>query len=159
MRWVYGTPFLVDRDNLVATKLAIQVGDSSPNGRNAYFLGFGSDRFETQDCLDYARFRIDIAESLGAALGTTGRMYFDTSVFVDVGSGIVREISILSANVDDDVPEDPSYDAIIRFELTDGMVLSIGHSPGVYEGVCLTRNANSTLGSPATFWERIKLSL
>lgn len=153
---IYGTAFLVERELVVAERMAFHVGAGAVSASSDAWVVLRSDRCETKDCLDWARFQILEAETLGEALRTTGRLFHDASAVVALGQGALRCIRVLSASVEDG---DGAivYDAAIRLEFDDGRVLSIGHAPGVYEGLCLSRGEAVTLGNPPILTERVRL--
>lgn len=125
--------------------------------RDEIWVSFGSERFETNGFLDYAQFRITRAGSLGDALQTKGNLYADTSALVSLGEGALQRIRVLAATLDED-GRDFHYDAVLSFEFDDGRVISVGHSPGVYEGVCVARGEPVTLGNPRELWDRIVIA-
>lgn len=153
---MYGTAFLIERELIVAERMAFYVGAGVVSESSDAWVVFRSDRYETKGGLDWARFQILEAATLGEALATTGRLFYDVSAVVALGQGALKCIRVLSASVEDGHGA-IVYDAVVRLEFDDGRVLSIGHAPGVYEGVCLSRGEAVTLGDPPILTERVRL--
>lgn len=154
--WIFGPAFIVEAGLVVSNRFALPL-DVHSSGKSSDYLVVGSTRQETpQDHLDYGCFECHQAESLADACGGGRVLLSDVSSIVVPEQNSIVRIRIGEALVRGE-REEIRYDALIFLELDDGRTLSIGHAPGVYQGVCATFGDPTSLGNPSIVTDRLVL--